>query len=127
MIGMQGGGIRLELTSTSTLEIDAADESPEMKIRRLISENPAVIFSRSSCYMCHVMKRLLSTLRVHPIVIELEDDEIAALPPPSPPEEDGGVGPVLFVGGTRVGGLERLVALHLSGLLVPKLEEAGAL
>ncbi|KAI5669694.1 hypothetical protein M9H77_19547 [Catharanthus roseus] len=126
------GGVRLELTPTtnSPLAIDVA-ESAEMRIQRLISENPVIIFSRSSCCMCHVMKRLLSAVGVHPTVIELEEDEIGALPTNENDVvgESGGAGlaPAVFIGGTRVGGFESLVALHLSGHLVPKLVEVGAL
>ncbi|KAH6761319.1 Thioredoxin superfamily protein [Perilla frutescens var. hirtella] len=119
------GGVRLELTPTtvSPLAIDV-EESAAMRIQRLISENPVIIFSRSSCCMCHVMKRLLSTIGVHPTVIELEEDEIAAL------SDDSGAAsaaPALYIGGACVGGLESLVALHLSNNLVPKLVEVGAL
>ncbi|XP_059657029.1 glutaredoxin-C6 [Cornus florida] len=134
------GGVRLELTSstTSPLAIDVA-ESAEMRIQRLISENPVIIFSRPSCCMCHVMKRLLSTIGVHPTVIELDqEDEIAALPAAAQDSSSSsssdtdlsaaaGEAPAVFIGGTRVGGLESLVALHLSGHLVPKLVEVGAL
>ncbi|KAL4333217.1 hypothetical protein GQ457_07G038920 [Hibiscus cannabinus] len=105
------------------------DESTEARIRRLISENPVIIFSRSSCCMCHVMKKLLATIGVHPTVIELDDHEIASLP--TPPVHDSlsawNPAPAVFIGGTCVGGLESLVALHLSGHLVPKLVEVGAL
>ncbi|KAM0026909.1 putative thioredoxin-disulfide reductase [Helianthus debilis subsp. tardiflorus] len=124
------GGVRLELTPTTTspLSIDTS-ESTEMRIQRLITENPVIIFSRSSCCMCHVMKRLLSSLGVHPTVIELEEDEIHALSVSLP---DGGaeaetVAPAVFIGGARVGGLESLVGLHLSGHLVPMLVEVGVL
>ncbi|KAL8522236.1 hypothetical protein ACS0TY_012393 [Phlomoides rotata] len=116
------GSVRLELTPTSAspLAIDVS-ESTEMRLQRLISENPVIIFSRSSCCMCHVMKRLLSTVGVHPTVIQLEEDEVAAL-------DDGASGvPALYIGGACVGGLESLVALHLSNNLVPKLVEVGAL
>ncbi|XP_019197105.1 PREDICTED: glutaredoxin-C6-like [Ipomoea nil] len=131
---LSDGGVRLELSPTATaspLTIDVA-ETAEVKIQRLISENPVVIFSRAACCMCHVMKRLLSTIGVTPTVIELEEDEIGALPS-SPAaaaaEEDGGGAgaPAVFIGGTRVGGIESLVALHVSGRLVPKLEEVGAI
>ncbi|XP_020550646.1 glutaredoxin-C10 [Sesamum indicum] len=84
--------------------------------------------------MCHVMKRLLSTIGVHPTVIELEEDEIGALSPRDNNNEDsstvlGGASgaPALYIGGACVGGLESLVALHLSNNLVPKLVEVGAL
>nr|GME16026.1 glutaredoxin-C6-like [Ipomoea batatas] len=134
---LSDGGVRLELSPTaataSPLTIDVA-ETAEVKIQRLISENPVVIFSRAACCMCHVMKRLLSTIGVTPTVIELDEDEIGALPtsPAAAAEEDGGASggagaPAVFIGGTRVGGIESLVALHVSGRLVPKLEEVGAL
>ncbi|KAI3468119.1 hypothetical protein Pfo_024782 [Paulownia fortunei] len=119
------GGVRLELTPTtiSPLAIDVT-ESTEMRIQRLISENPVIIFSRSSCCMCHVMKRLLSTIGVHPTVIELEEDEIAALSPrdnnnedSSPVPSGASAAPALYIGGACVGGLESLVALHLSNNL----------
>ncbi|KAL8208309.1 hypothetical protein R6Q57_007721 [Mikania cordata] len=124
-------GVRLELTPTtnSPLAIDIS-ESTEMRIQRLITENPVIIFSRSACCMCHVMKRLLSSLGVHPTVIELEEDEIGAL---SASQQDGegadetAVAPAVFIGGDRIGGLESLVGLHLSGHLVPKLVEVGVL
>ncbi|KAK4748482.1 hypothetical protein SAY87_015068 [Trapa incisa] len=104
----------------SSLSIDEA-ESPEARILRLISEHPVVIFTRSACCMCHVMKRLLSTLGVHPAVIELHDSEISALPYSSPAP------PAIFIGGASIGGLESLLALHLNNGLVPKLLQAGAL
>lgn len=131
---LSDGVVRLELTPTTTspLAIDVS-ESTEMRIQRLISENPVIIFSRSACCMCHVMKQLLSTIGVHPTVIELEEDEIAAFPAPpldttttTTTVRGSGV-PAVFIGGTRVGGLESLVGLHLSGHLVPKLVEVGAL
>ncbi|KAK8520345.1 hypothetical protein V6N13_031200 [Hibiscus sabdariffa] len=119
--------------SSAGFSIDE-EESAEERIRRLISEHPVIIFSRSSCCMCHVMKKLLATIGVHPTVIELDDHEIASLPPPPPPPAGahGSISsknptPAVFIGGTCVGGLESLVALHLSGHLVPKLVEVGAL
>ncbi|CAK9140580.1 unnamed protein product [Ilex paraguariensis] len=127
---LSDGGVRLELTPTtsSPLAIDVG-ESTEMRIQRLISENPVIIFSSSSCYMCHVMKNLLSSIGVHPTVIELEDEEIGALSAHDRGDgsSSGGGAPAVFIGGTRVGGFESLVALHLSGDLVPKLEHVGAL
>ncbi|KAL2525635.1 Glutaredoxin-C6 [Abeliophyllum distichum] len=128
------GGVRLELTPTTTspLAISVA-ESTEMRIQRLIHENPVIIFSRSSCCMCHVMKLLLSTVGVHPTVIELEEDEIGVITVQGGAATNhhvnggGGGVPALYIGGTSVGGLESLVALHLSGNLVAKLMEVGVL
>ncbi|KAA0064504.1 glutaredoxin-C6 [Cucumis sativus] len=109
--------------SPASLSIDVA-ESADTRIRRLISEHPVIIFSRTSCCMCHVMKKLLATIGVHPTVIELEDDEIHALASFSSTTT---ATPAVFIGGAFLGGLESLVALHLSGHLVPKLVEVGAL
>ncbi|XP_038700569.1 glutaredoxin-C6 [Tripterygium wilfordii] len=124
---MQGGQRKPD-----SLSFDVA-ESTETRIQRLISEHPVIIFSRSSCCMCHVMKKLLASIGVHPTVIELDDHEIAALPcppdgedSPSPSPKNSPV-PAVFIGGTCIGGLESLVALHLSGHLVPRLAEVGAL
>ncbi|MQM16474.1 hypothetical protein Taro_049431 [Colocasia esculenta] len=113
----------------ATLSIDVA-ETPEKRIERLITENPVIIFSRSSCCMCHVMKRLLSTIGVHPMVIELDDGEIDRAMESLSPSSGGdpsSVAPAVFIGGVLVGGLESLMALHLSEQLVPKLREVGAL
>ncbi|MED6122921.1 hypothetical protein PIB30_044442 [Stylosanthes scabra] len=119
--------VRLHLTtitmssscSSSSLSMDL-DESTESRIQRLITEHPVIIFTRSSCCMCHVMKNLLATIGVHPTVINLDDNEIDALP-------NSPSAPAAFIGGTFIGGLESLVALHVSGLLVPKLVQVGAL
>ncbi|XP_078431281.1 glutaredoxin-C6-like [Wolffia australiana] len=110
----------------TALSIDAA-ETLETRIRRLIGENPIVIFSRSSCCMCHVMKRLLANLGVHPTVIELEEDEIDGAMATESLFVSGAVSPVVFIGGELVGGLESLMGLHLTGELVPKLAQVGAL
>ncbi|KAK9142383.1 hypothetical protein Syun_011783 [Stephania yunnanensis] len=113
-----------------SLTIDGEEETAERRIERLISENPVVIFSRSSCYMCHVMKKLLSAIGVHPTVIELEEGEVDALAVLDEGISDGGgggVAPAVFIGGASIGGLDRLIALHLSGNLIPKLREVGAL
>ncbi|XP_027356218.1 glutaredoxin-C6-like [Abrus precatorius] len=109
------------MTNSSSLSMEL-DESTETRIQRLISEHPVIIFTRSSCCMCHVMKKLLATIGVHPTVIELDDHEIAALP-----LSDNARAPAAFIGGTCIGGLESLVALHVSGHLIPKLVEVGVL
>uniref|UniRef100_A0A1D1XXS0 Glutaredoxin-C6 n=1 Tax=Anthurium amnicola TaxID=1678845 RepID=A0A1D1XXS0_9ARAE len=132
---MSKGGVGVDLAGAkkkavaAPLSIDVA-ETPEKRVERLIAENPVIIFSRSSCCMCHVMKRLLSTIGVHPMVIELDDAEIdRAMESLSPPSSGGdpAVAPAVFIGGTLVGGLESLMGLHLRGLLVPMLREVGAL
>ena len=118
---MQAVGIRRGLT------IDPAgeEEAPAARVGRLVRESPVVIFARRGCYMAHVMKRLLAAVGAHATVIELDAgaaDELAAAA-----EAGRGAVPALFVGGAPVGGLEGLMDLHLSGRLVPRLREVGAL
>uniref|UniRef100_A0A0D6QZ80 Glutaredoxin domain-containing protein n=1 Tax=Araucaria cunninghamii TaxID=56994 RepID=A0A0D6QZ80_ARACU len=104
-------------------------ENPVERVQRLASENAVLVFSMTSCCMCHVVKRLFCSLGVNPAVCELD-------------EEEGGLDmekvlarlvgkktavPAVFIGGNLVGGLDRVMAAHISGELVPKLKEAGAL
>eukprot|EP01018_Ginkgo_biloba_P002341 Gb_07827 [translate_table: standard] len=125
--GSAGARPALQLASAGIESVQA--ERPLERIHRLASDNAVLVFSTTSCCMCHVVKRLFCSLGVNPAVCELD-------------EEDGGadmekvlvrlVGkkpalPAVFIGGKLVGGLDRLMADHISGDLVPKLKEAGAL
>ncbi|GJN03115.1 hypothetical protein PR202_ga20524 [Eleusine coracana subsp. coracana] len=81
--------------------------------------------------MCHAVKRLFCGMGVHPTVHELDLDPRgrdleralacllggAAAP----------VVPVVFIGGRLVGAMDRVMAAHINGSLVPLLKEAGAL
>ncbi|RWW18786.1 hypothetical protein GW17_00017206 [Ensete ventricosum] len=82
-------------------------------MRQMVAENPVVVVGRRGCCMCHVARRLLLGLGVNPTMCEV-GDEAAGLP-------------VVFIGGRLLGGLDRLVAVHITGELVPILKEAGAL
>ncbi|KAK8935968.1 Monothiol glutaredoxin-S2 [Platanthera zijinensis] len=118
-----GGAAAVEAKlDAASLTIDGW-EPPEKRMERVIAESPVVIFSRRSCCMCHVMKRLLVAVGVHPTVIELEEDEEAAAIAATGSEVNM---PAMFIGGEAVGGIEGLMALHLSGELLPRLREVGA-
>ncbi|CAL5032412.1 unnamed protein product [Urochloa decumbens] len=114
----------------------AAEETAAERVERLASESAVVVFSVSSCCMCHAVKRLFCGMGVHPAVHELDLDprgrdleralacllgagEAAAAAPP--------VVPVVFIGGRLVGAMDRVMAAHINGSLVPLLKEAGAL
>ncbi|KAF6137958.1 hypothetical protein GIB67_041831 [Kingdonia uniflora] len=98
-------------------------------LERLASENAVVIFSVSTCCMCHAIKRLFCGMGVHPMVYELDQD------PRGKYLQDalrsllgnGCAVPVVFIGGKLVGAMDRVMASHISGTLVPQLKEAGAL
>ncbi|XP_073135053.1 glutaredoxin-C1-like [Henckelia pumila] len=99
-------------------------------VARLVSSSPVVIFSVSSCCMCHAVKRLFCGMGVNPSVYELDQDpcmgkqiEKALI------RLLGGASamPVVFVGGKLVGPMDRVMASHITGNLVPLLKAAGAL
>lgn len=100
-------------------------------VERMVRANAVVIFSMSSCCMCHAVKRLFCGMGVNPTVYELDKD-------PRGKEimervlvrlVGGGVNvvPVVFVGGKLVGAMDTVMASHINGTLVPLLKEAGAL
>ncbi|KAG5516958.1 hypothetical protein RHGRI_037633 [Rhododendron griersonianum] len=98
-------------------------------VGKLVAENAVVVIGRRGCCMCHVVKRLLLGLGVNPPVVDVDEREEAAVIH----ELSGIVGygglqfPAVFMRGKLFGGLERVMASHISGELVPILKEAGAL
>ncbi|GMH27406.1 hypothetical protein Nepgr_029249 [Nepenthes gracilis] len=114
--------------SSSTLRTAAAGD-PLERVVRLASESAVVIFSVSSCCMCHAVKRLFCGMGVNPTVYELDQDPrgreteraLMRLLGTSPAV------PVVFIGGKLVGAMDRVMASHINGTLVPLLKEAGAL
>ena len=113
----------------------APAETAAERVERLASESAVVVFSVSSCGMCHAVKRLFCGMGVHPAVHELDLDPrgreleralacllgAAAAPGAAP------IVPVVFIGGRLVGAMDRVMAAHINGSLVPLLKEAGAL
>jgi glutaredoxin-like protein len=93
-----------------------------VEVRRAVAECAVLVVGRRGCCLSHVVKRLLQGLGVNPAVHEVagEADLAGVLV--------GDVAlPAVFVGGRLLGGLDRLMAVHISGDLVPILKEAGAL
>ena len=100
------------------------------RVMKLASERAVVVFTLSSCCMCHTVTKLMQDLSVNALVHELDSDprgkemECALL------KMLGGRGPAVpavFIGGKLVGGTNRVMSLHLGGELVPMLMDAGAL
>ncbi|XP_010024636.2 monothiol glutaredoxin-S4 [Eucalyptus grandis] len=85
------------------------------RINRMVLERPVVIFSRSSCCMCHTVKMLFREFGVNPVVHEL--DEI-----PRGQEIEQALSrlgrsptvPAVFIGGELVGGINEVTSLHLN-------------
>lgn len=126
------------VTSSSS---SSSSETMEKMIVRLASENAVVIFSSTSCCMCHAVKSLLCGMGVNPTVYELDQLVDPALSKHierallrimgqsirTSNATTGVVGPVVFVGGKLLGPMDRVMASHINGSLVPLLKQAGAL
>nr|CAB3473136.1 unnamed protein product [Digitaria exilis]CAB3477174.1 unnamed protein product [Digitaria exilis] len=99
------------------------------RVTKLAAQRAVVIFSMSSCCMCHTVTRLFRELGVNPTVVELDEDPrgkemekaLARLLGRNPAV------PAVFIGGRLVGSTDKVMSLHLSGNLVPLLRNAGAL
>uniref|UniRef100_A0A0D3ENU0 Glutaredoxin domain-containing protein n=1 Tax=Oryza barthii TaxID=65489 RepID=A0A0D3ENU0_9ORYZ len=88
------------------------------RVNRLAAQRAVVIFSMSSCCMCHTVTRLFCELGVNPTVVELDED-------PRGKEMEKALARLL--GRSPVGSTDKVMSLHLSGNLVPLLRNAGAL
>ncbi|XP_030515681.2 glutaredoxin-C9-like [Rhodamnia argentea] len=95
----------------------------------VVSENALIVVGRRGCCMGHVVKRLLLGLGVNPAIYEVDEEDEKGVADEL--EKIGGGGevqfPAVFIGGRLFGGLDRVMATHISGELVPILRQAGAL
>ncbi|XP_058756027.1 putative glutaredoxin-C14 [Vicia villosa] len=100
------------------------EEDQMERIMRLASQSAVVIFSISSTScMCHAMKSLFSGMGVNAMVYELDQDS----KPFMRLLGNSTTLPVVFIGGKLVGSMDRVLAFHINGSLVPLLKDAGAL
>lgn len=98
------------------------------KIRDLSSKKAAVIFTKSSCCMCHSIKTLFYDLGASPAIYELDKE-------PNGREMEWalkGLGcnpsvPAVFVGGRFVGSSKDVISLHVDGSLKQMLMDAKAI
>ncbi|KAK1408115.1 hypothetical protein QVD17_39749 [Tagetes erecta] len=95
-------------------------------VMRMVSEWPVVIFSKSSCCMCHSIKSLFFELGVNPAIYELDE-----IPKGHEIEQSllrrGRNPPAVFIGGEFVGGASKIISLHLEQSLQPMLANAEAM
>lgn len=131
--------------------VDQQHQNAERLVRHLVEEAAVVVFSRSDCCMSLVVKRLFVTLGVSALVYELDQELDGAniekalmlivglgqqrnnVNSAGNKQNSGGSSstyhalPTVFVGGQCLGGVENVMAAHLSGDLVARLKNAGAL
>ncbi|KAG8055924.1 hypothetical protein GUJ93_ZPchr0001g32968 [Zizania palustris] len=115
--------VKVETASARSREEEEAAAAAE--VRRAVAESPVLVVGRRGCCLIHVVKRLLQGLGVNPAVHEVAGE--AALARVVPAGGEAAALPAVFVGGKLLGGLDRLMAVHISGELVPILKKAGAL
>ncbi|KAJ3681119.1 hypothetical protein LUZ60_015608 [Juncus effusus] len=100
------------------------------KMNKLASQRPVVIFSNSSCCMCHTVTSLFSGLGVNAAIHELDSEpqgkEIEKVLIKLLSGRNSPV-PAVFIGGRLVGSTENIMTLHLGGDLIPLLKSAGAI
>ncbi|MBA0638096.1 hypothetical protein Godav_025486, partial [Gossypium davidsonii] len=83
------------------------------QVEKLASEKAVVIFSKSSCCMCHAIKRLFYELGASPAIYELDEDargkemegvltRLGCNPPV----------PAVFIGGKFVGSANTIMTLQ---------------
>ncbi|XP_073051592.1 monothiol glutaredoxin-S10-like [Primulina eburnea] len=95
---------------------------------QLASQKAVVIFSKSSCCMCHAIKRLFYEQGVSPMVYELDElvngmeMERALVRLGCNPSV-----PAVFIGGKFVGRANNVLTLQVDGSLKKMLKDAGAL
>ncbi|PON57166.1 Glutaredoxin-like [Parasponia andersonii] len=99
-----------------------------MDIASMVDRRPLVIFSKSSCAMCHSIESLMRQFGANLTVYELDQIgngrhvEATLLQMGCRPSV-----PAVFIGQRFVGGADAVMSLHLQGKLVPMLIAAGAI
>lgn len=98
------------------------------KVRDLGSKQAVVVFTKSSCFMCHSIKALFYELGASPAIHELDHD-------PSGREMEWALQrlgcspsvPAVFIGGKFRGVAKDVISLHVDGSLKQKLIKASAI
>ncbi|KAL7130179.1 hypothetical protein ABFS83_13G116200 [Erythranthe nasuta] len=118
------------MTATNTTPAD---------IEKMARENAVVIFSQSTCCLCHAVKRLFSGMGVSPMVHELDEHPkgkhlyralmrlVMTTATTAAATGSAAAVPVVFIGGNLVGGIDAVLASHINGTLTPILKQAGAI
>ncbi|GAA0177297.1 oxidoreductase [Lithospermum erythrorhizon] len=98
------------------------------KAKELVSSNPVVVFSKSSCPYCVRVKKLLDQLQATYKAIELNSESDGSEIQSALASLTGQrTVPNVFIAGKHIGGCDDTQNLHSQGKLVPLLTEAGAI
>ncbi|KAG8389129.1 hypothetical protein BUALT_Bualt02G0197100 [Buddleja alternifolia] len=100
----------------------------EDSVKKTISENPVVVYSKIWCPYSIEVKSLFKGLGVDPLAIELDQLGAEGVQLQKTLQKLTGqrTVPNVFIGGKHIGGCTDTVELHQRGELEPLLSEAGA-
>ncbi|EOA15635.1 hypothetical protein CARUB_v10005878mg [Capsella rubella] len=119
--------VSIRAMSSSSSSAASFGSRMEENIKKTVTENTVVVYSKSWCSYCTEVKILFKRLGVQPLVIEL--DELGAQGPQLQKVLERLTGqhtvPNVFVGGKHVGGCTDTVKLNRKGDLELMLAEAN--
>nr|KAJ0187176.1 hypothetical protein LSAT_V11C900456760 [Lactuca sativa] len=97
-------------------------------VTRLVANKAVVIFSKSSCCICHSIRTLICSFGANPTVYELDEHPDGQLIE----RELKALGckpciPSVFIGQELIGGANEIMSMHLRGHLVPMLIKERAI
>ncbi|XP_047327711.1 monothiol glutaredoxin-S10-like [Impatiens glandulifera] len=115
-------------TRGAMFKVQALSAPSEDSVKKTISENPVVVFSKTWCSYSAEVKSLFKDLGVKPLVIELDQMGPDGNELQITLERLTGqrTVPNVFIGGKHIGGCTDTVQLHRKGELEPLLLEVGA-
>ena len=122
------GQKEVEGSAESASNRNNCDLKDEQCIRRLVSSNPVVVFSKSWCPYCRKAMEALSLAGINePHIVDLTQRQDAVEIQATLQQMTGRrTVPNVFVGGKSIGGGDETSALQRQGRLVPLLQSAGA-
>ncbi|KAF3612898.1 hypothetical protein FXO37_36609 [Capsicum annuum] len=102
-----------------------------MNFAKLIAENTILIISTSKCYMCFLVKILLVSLGVNPMVFKVEEEEKTSMLMKLSKMNEGfssSTGgpwdlPAVYIGGKYLEDFDKVMESHVKGELVPSLRK----
>ncbi|KGN47201.1 monothiol glutaredoxin-S10 [Cucumis sativus] len=99
-------------------------------VAKMAAKKAVVIFSKSTCCMCHAIERLFYDQGASPEIHELDRESKGKEMESALSKTLGGCSPtvpVVFIGGKLIGSANTVMTLHLNGSLKKLLKEAGAI
>ncbi|OIT38098.1 PREDICTED: glutaredoxin-C9-like [Nicotiana attenuata] len=123
-------------SSSSSSSTSMYVKGSKEELKNMVKDNAVIVVGRRGCCMSHVVKRLLQCLGANPAIYDIEEQdeneviaELENIVDGSDDRKEGGrlQFPAVFVGGELFGGLDRIMAAHITGELTPVLKQAGAL